>query len=70
MRKALVSSSHVVIHPKAKNEAKLLPYPLSEKGNKCSRMASVETSFSFNVSHTFEMTEGCRFDSSKGVPQN
>lgn len=69
-KKALVNSSHVVMHLDGKEYNQALALSLSENGNKCRQIASVETSFSFNVSHTSKNAEGCRFGSSKGVPPN
>jgi len=69
-RNALVNTSQVVIHPDGKECNQALALSLNEKGNKCNRMASVESPLSFNVSHTSKETERCRFGSSKEVPPN
>jgi len=69
-RKTLVSSSHVVIHPDGKECSQALALSLSEKGNNHTRIASMETPLSFNMSHTSKKTERCKFEASKGVPSN
>ena len=60
----------MVMHPKGKECSHALTLSLGEKGNSCSRVALVETSLSFNVSHTSKKTERCKFESSNGVPPN
>jgi len=70
VRKNLINSSQVVIHPDGKEGNQALALYLNEKGNNRSQMASVDTLLSFNVSYTSKMTESCRFGSSKGVPPN
>jgi len=69
-RKALVSSSHVLINPEGKECSHAHALSLSEKGNNHSQMASVETLLCFNVPHTSKKTERCMFGSSKVVPPN
>ena len=69
-RKALVSSSHVVMHPEGKEWSHALALSLNEKGNNCNLIASVETPVSFSVAHTFKNTERCMLGSSSEVPLN
>jgi len=57
----------VVMHPDGKECNQALALSLNQIGNKRKRIASVETSLSFNVSRTSKKTERCRFGSSKGV---
>jgi len=70
VRKALVSSSHEVIHPDGKECSQALALFLTEKGNNHNQMASMEAPLGFNVSHTSKNIERCRFRCSKGVPPN
>jgi len=70
VRKALVSSSHVEIHPEDKECSHALALSPSEKGNNHSWMASMRTPLSFNVSHTTKKAEMCKFGFSKEVPPN
>jgi len=69
-RKTLVSLSHVVMHSEGKELSHALGLSLSEKGNSCNGIASIETPLSFNVSHTSKNIERCKLGSSNGVSLN
>jgi len=69
-RKALFNSSQVVMQPDGKKCNQALALSLNGKGNKRTRIASLETPFNFSESHTSKQTERYRFGSSKGVLSN
>jgi len=69
-RKALVNSSHVVMHPDGKECNQALALSLNEKGNKCRQIASMENLLNFSVLHTSKKIERCRFGFFKDVPPN
>jgi len=70
VRKALVSSSHVVMHSEGKKLSHALALSPSKKGNSCNQITSLETPLSFNVLHTSKNTERCKLGSSKGFLPN
>ena len=70
VRRTLVSSSHVVMHPRGKECSHALALSFKEKRSNCNVIAPVETPLSFNVSHTSENIERCGLVSSSGVAPN
>ena len=70
IRKILVSSSHVVMHPGGKEWSHALTMSLSEKGNSHNRIALAETPLSFKIPHTSQNTERCKLASSNMVLPN
>jgi len=59
-RKALVSSSHVVIDHGGRECSHALALSLSENGNRCREIASVVAPLISKVSHTCRNTEKCK----------
>ena len=68
-RKALVNSSHVVMHPRSKEWSHALTLFLSEKGKSNNQIISVETLLSFKMSHTSKNTKSVSCDLPMGCLQ-
>jgi len=66
--KTLVSSSQDVLDPGGIEWSHVLALFLSEKGNKCRWIASVEASLIFNVSRPFRKIERYKLGSSIDEP--
>ena len=69
-RKALVSSSYVVIDPGRKEWSHSHTLFLRENGNKRRRIASLEAPLIFKMLHTSKHTKRCKLGSSKIVLPN